>query len=296
LLATVGSLLACGDQRAPLIGNADSPPLHGVVVLAQTSLPVLTGDPLCASEPVLILDSATFGAAFGSSPPADNTNCPDGIVCCVSSSDFTYRASGETTSDGPIALSVSTSGIDETLVSTRLVLLPTDDAYPPPGTPVDQSPGGELAFPPMSNSYMATQATFEDTGANPWVAGQLPFPDLPWSAQICGDYVTALPLRRTAWTYSWDPRAANFDRVLFSMRYEDANQRQVGYVLCSTPANAGTLTVPEAIMSSLPPLGYVSPVLIGERDVLLPLGGSGSVRVVLQNQARLGVSALPLGD
>jgi hypothetical protein len=295
LLATVCWALACGDQRAPLVGNWDSPPLHGVVVLAQTSLPELTSDPLCSGEPALILGSVSFGAAFGFSPPTDNTSCPDGSVCCLSASDFTYGVTGQTTADGPIALSVSTGGVEETDLTTQLVLLPTDGAYPPPGTPLDPGPGRTVAFPPMSDSYTATQATFDDTGANPWTTGQLPFPDLPWSAQICGEYVAAPPLRRAAWAHSWDASTSKFDRVLLSMRYADADQREVGYVLCSTPADAGTLTVPEQIMRSLPALGAVYPVLIGERDVLLPLGsGSGSVRVVLQNQGRL--SALPLGD
>jgi hypothetical protein len=267
------------------------------LVLSESSLPELTGDPLCTSDPTMILDRETFGGIFGTSPATDNTECPGGSTCCLSAVDFGYALGGESVVDGPITLAASTVGEDMREIMGGALLLPRDDAYPPPGASIEARDGVGAVFPPQGNLVATTHVTFlASTGQQPWVSGPLAFPDLPWSTQICGAYTAPMPLPRAAWTHAWDARASNFDRVLLSMRYEDADGIDAGYVLCAALADAGAVTVPDDLMKALPAGGRVDPVLIGERDEAVPLRGQGEVRLVLQNAVRLSISELPLGE
>jgi hypothetical protein len=275
----------------------DAGRIDGLLVLSRSSLPELTGDPVCASDPTMILDRESFGGIFGTLPATDNTWCPDGKICCLSAVDFGYAIGGESVVDGPITLATSTVATDTREITGGALLLPRDDSYAPPGASIEDGDGVGTVFPSQWNLVATTRVTFLDsTGEQPWVSGSLAFPDLPWSTQICSAYAAPMPLRRVAWTHAWDDRAANFDRVLLSMRYEDAEGVDGGYILCSALADAGAVTIPDDLMQALPPGGRVDPVLIGERDVAVPLHGGGVVRLVLQNAVRLSISELPLGE
>jgi hypothetical protein len=69
------------------------------------------------------------------------------------------------------------------------------------------------------------------------------------------------------------------------MPYSDYDGRDAGYILCSTPADAGSITIPAALMENMPPDGYAFPVLIGRRDTLI-VTDAGYIDVVLENAAR----------
>jgi hypothetical protein len=297
-VALLFAAAACNGQIAPLVSEVpDAGAIYGLLVLSQTSLPDLTGNPVCANDPNLLFNVESFGGIFGTSPATDNAACPDGSTCCFSAVDFAYTLGGEAVVDGPITLATSTVGEDMRETVGGAVLLPSDGGYPPPGASLETEAGAQVAFPRQGNLFLTTQVSiFDSTGTQPWASGSFTFPGPPWSAQICGDYAAPIPLRRMAWTHSWDNGARDFDRVLLSMRYEDLDGTDAGYVLCSAAAVSGTLTVPDTVMKALPPGGRVNPVLIGERQVFVPLHGGGVVRLVLQNAVRLSVSDLPLEE
>jgi hypothetical protein len=280
LLALV--LEACDGDRMKLEDAGDlqmGPGTYGVVVLAQSSVPIFEGF-TCAMGPLgFSANKQTAGAMFSTLPITDNRSCPDGSVCCLSSTNFTYSTLGEPTTDGTVTFTVQFGGLYDDGGTTHegpysFVLQATDGSYPL----LDSGLTPEVAL----NSFVQQQevAMIDDGGTMPWAATTL-FPFVPWSESYCAGFVNPLPRKQLTW--SWG--AGNFARVLLSMPYANYYGQDGGYVLCSALADAGSITIPSAIMEGMPPSGYALPLLIGTSETRI-FTDAGWIDVIFENGAR----------